>query len=54
MIRLQFEWIHGGNSFVSIDTWPIFEGNVVVSSFSKPCQSLLLSAIVLNDTHTCT
>ena len=50
MFRL-FEWIYGAISF--IDTWPVFEGNVIVSRHEKsykiiPCQSLL-STIVLND-----
>ena len=25
-----FEWIFGANSFVSIDKWPVSEGNIIV------------------------
>ena len=50
-----FEWIYGANSFVQIDKWPVFEGSIIVRLFFRhgkphiPCQSLLLSTIVLND-----
>ena len=54
MLRL-FEWINGAYSFVPVDKWPVFEGNVIVKLFfrhGKPYilyQSLLLSTIILKD-----
>ena len=52
---MLFEWICGANSFVPIDVWPVFGGNIIVWLFFKhgmpyiPCQSLQLSTIIHND-----
>ena len=54
-LSIQFEWIYADNSLVSIDKWPVLEGNAFVRLFFRhrkpniPCQSLLLSTVVLND-----
>ena len=54
-VHLGFEWIYSTDSSVPIDIWPVFEGNIIVRLFFRhgkpciPCQSLLLSTIVLND-----
>ena len=54
---MLFEWMYGANSFVPIDLWPTFEGNVIVRWFFPdvllgghrfPFKSLLLSTSVLN------
>ena len=45
--------------FIPIDTWPAFEGNACYCKLASsdmethniPCHSLILSAIVLNDTY---
>ena len=59
MFRL-FEWIYNANSIIPIDICPVFEGNIIVGLFLRhgkpyiPCQSLVLSAVVLNDiTQSC-
>ena len=49
--------INGANSFVSIDIWPIFEGNVIVRLFFRHgnpyvlCQYLISSYYVFNDIY---
>ena len=42
------EWFYGVNNFVPIDTWSVFEGNVIISLFSwtwEAINSLLIPTI---------
>ena len=37
-----FEWIYGANSFVPINKWPVFEGNIIVGLFSDTGSHIFL------------
>ena len=49
-----FEWIYGADSFVPIDKWPVFEGNIIIRLVFQTWEaihSLWLSTIVINDNN---
>ena len=44
MFRL-FEWIYGANSFVPIDKWPVFEGNIFVKAVFQTGEAIYSMSI---------